>query len=451
MSIDRGGKADAPQRRVEVEKAVGLYVHVPFCSSKCPYCDFNSVAVTGASALPFEESRFINSLCIELDTVLEALESSSFTPSTLYFGGGTPSLLSPQSITRFIEFVRDKGGKVPPAEITVEVNPESATPEKLGGYRSAGVNRISIGMQSFNADELKLLGRPHTVAEGVAAFMAARAAGFDNIGIDLIFGLPGRTLKSWQESLARVVELAPEHISLYGLTIEPGTPFHDRYSGGLISDGGESVRTQSASLTSLEEEGQGGAPTGASVAKGGTLPPPEGLFPIDDGLYIELYTTAIESLTKAGYEHYEVSNFALQGRRSRHNCGYWNGAEYIGLGPGAHSFFLDSEWGRRSWNVKGVQKYLNIIESAGQAVEGAEVLDKESAMLEFAMLGLRLLKSGIAAKSFGQRFGEGSFERFVANGRAQRLIERGLLYKRGEDLLLTGKGLQLADTVIAEL
>ncbi len=400
----------AGNREGEME-GPGLYVHVPFCTSKCPYCDFNSVPVSDPSTDSFDEEPYIKSITSEFDTVLEVLGRDSFNPVSLYFGGGTPSLLTPESITRVIEHVKKRGG-TGMAEVTLEANPESVSTQKLAGYLEAGVNRLSIGVQSFNDAELKCLGRPHTVKEALAAFEAARNVGFENIGIDLIFALPGSELADWKESLAKAVELAPEHISLYGLTIEDGTGFHAVY---------------------------GSSAGRASVGV------------IDDNLYTELYSYAIEALTDAGFEHYEISNFARPGRRSLHNNLYWSGAEYIGLGPGAHSFFHDTEWGRRSWNVRDVAEYMGLIESAGTAAEDSEELDMESAALEAAMLGLRRLDRGIVADEFRRRFKISPCERFIEKGGGGLFISQGLLCKKGEDLLLTLAGVLLSDTVIAGL
>ena len=413
---DGAGRADMEQGGLEYSGGPGLYVHVPYCTSKCPYCDFNSVALTGPSAFPFEEERFIDALISELDTVLEVMGCGSFNPVSLYFGGGTPSLLAPLSIARFIEHVKERGA-AGLAEVTLEANPESVTPDKLSGYFEAGVNRLSLGIQSFNDIELKRLGRPHSVKEAFVAFEAARGAGFENIGIDLIFGVPGAQpdsmLSDWKESLLQVAELSPEHISLYGLTIEEGTPFHELYPGGAIND----------------------------------------------DLYTLLYSYAVDALITAGYDHYEISNFAGPGRRSLHNGLYWSGAEYIGLGPGAHTFVHDTRWGRRSWNVTGVAEYMGLIESAGTAASGTEELDMESAILEAAMLGLRRLDRGIVAEEFEARFNISPSERFIGKGHGKKMvkggagtfIEQGLLCKRGEDLLLTSAGVLLSDTVIAGL
>ncbi|MBE9528061.1 MAG: coproporphyrinogen III oxidase family protein [Proteobacteria bacterium] len=456
--VGRSGQSNLPSRQ-------GLYIHVPFCTSKCPYCDFNSVPVSGPTAHPFdsfEESRYIDCLMAELDSRLKSLGRTTFNPATLYFGGGTPSLLSAESVARFISHVnkvRGKGGgsssSLSIEEITLEANPESVlqgpvsndkavSKDKLRGYLDAGVNRLSIGVQSFSDAELKLLGRPHSVEEAVTAYEAARAAGFENIGIDLIFGLPGRTVESWRESLKRAVELRPEHISLYGLTIEEGTPFYARYSGESVEGPSGSSSLGSSSLREA-----GGTPKDGTINDGGT---------ITDETYVALYSVAIEVITGAGYDHYEVSNFALPGRRSLHNSSYWSGAEYLGLGAGAHSLVYSSElgkgvreWGTRSWNISGVSEYEVAVERTGVATEGSEELTGESAALEAAMLGLRRLDIGIVAIGFKERFGALPVDFFAG---AIDLIEHGLLYKGGEggeDLLLTPKGVTLSDTVIARL
>jgi oxygen-independent coproporphyrinogen-3 oxidase len=439
---------DSSAARPGLSTREGLYIHIPFCTAKCPYCDFNSVPVSGPAAHPFdpfEESRYIDCLIAELDSRLKSLGRTSFNPATLYFGGGTPSLLGAESVSRFISHVNNINGKKVDgssssiAEVTLEANPESITPAKLRGYLDAGVNRLSIGVQSFSDTELRLLGRPHSVEEALCAYKAARAIGFKNIGIDLIFGLPGRTLDSWRGSLDRAVELRPEHISLYGLTIEEGTPFHARYSG----------ETQEGSSGSSSLRKAGGTQNDGTI---------------NDELYVALYSAAIEILTEAGYDHYEVSNFALPGYRSVHNSSYWSGAEYMGLGAGAHSLLYRSllgkrggEWGTRSWNISGVDEYERAVERTGSATAGSEQLSRATAALEAAMLGLRRLDVGIVALGFKERFGLLPADFFVG---AADLIEHGLLYKPGkgvdgdgggEDLRLTPKGVLLLDTVVARL
>lgn len=382
------------------EAVTGIYAHIPFCLRKCPYCAFNSASAP-AEGLP--EKRYAACLSKELSAVVEK-EAIIGPPATIYLGGGTPSLLSPQAVSDLLRSIKDTLGKAA-GEITIEANPDTLTLDKLKGYVNAGVNRLSIGFQSFDEAGLASLGRAHTVETSLKAYAWARQAGFRNIGIDLIFGTPGQTLQGWEAALKKAVELRPEHISLYGMTIEEGTPFYRKYGPGKKGLPGEDA--EAAMLLS-----------------------------------------AMRVLEVAGYRHYEVSNFALPGFESRHNTLYWNGMPYIGLGAGAHSYMPWPGWGRRWWNAPLANEYMDRVEKGIDTAEGREELTRKDALYESTMLGLRMIDAGINGEAFKARFGlypAGALKGLDA------LIEEGLLEKRGEDIFATQKGLLVLDEVALKL
>ncbi|MBM4396845.1 MAG: radical SAM family heme chaperone HemW [Deltaproteobacteria bacterium] len=314
----------------------GLYVHVPFCASKCPYCGFFSVAGTP----PVEATRFVDALTREA-----ALHRDRFGAfDTLYVGGGTPSVLPDDALARIAALGAGA------AEATVEANPGDLDPGRLVRLRAAGFDRLSLGVQSLDDSDLRVLGRRHSAADAVRAFRDARAAGFANAGIDLIRGVPGQSSAAFIDVLDRAVALAPAHVSVYDLTVEEGTPFASR----------------------------------------GVAPPCE-----DDAADLFLATSG--RLVAAGYEHYEVSNFARGPTlRSRHNSRYWNRMPYLGVGPAAHSF----DGARRWWNPRSVERWLAAVEAGRDPAEGGETLTPEQARLESLALGLRTL-DGIDAALVG--------------------------------------------------
>jgi len=345
---------------------------------------------------------------------IEAFLSSGPAPESsllqsLYIGGGTPSLFSPRSIARMINAVKAAFTPAPDAEVTIEANPDSIDAAKLSGYLDAGVNRLSIGFQSLCDEELKALGRVHTADKAVLAFKTARAAGFANIGADLIFGVPGQSAASFSSSLSRLTSLSPEHVSVYGLTYEEGTP-----------------------MTIAKEAG----------GFAGRLP--------TDETEEAMYRLAGERLAEGGYVHYEISNWALPGFESRHNRRYWLGGEYLGLGSGAHSYMRANagQWGVRWWNDASVERYSALITRGGGARAFTERLGRSEAMVESLMLGLRMLEKGVEAGPFRRSFGLLPAEAFP---RSAALVSQGLLRLRQDDLLLTEKGVLLSDSVFAEL
>ena len=316
-----------------MNKLAGIYVHIPFCSKKCPYCDFYSI--TDQSL----KQPFIEALIREMQMV----SSPSLVCDTLYFGGGTPSVFKAKNIERIIENAYRLFNFLHDTEITIEVNPGTVTTEKLKGYQSVGINRINIGVQSFNDEFLDFLGRIHSSNDADLTIRGARKAGFDNIGIDLIYGIPGQTKKMWLSDLQSAIEFEPEHLSCYMLTYEKGTPLDRERRQGRFK-------------------------------------------PVADSLLAELFETTMEYLTAHGYVQYEISNFAKNASRiSRHNFKYWSFSPYLGFGPSAHSFIEP----RRYWNCRSVKKYIENIKEGRLPIEEKEILIKEQRMMEMIYLGLR--------------------------------------------------------------
>jgi len=317
-----------------------LYVHIPFCERKCLYCDFYSVADRG------QVEDFLVALRREI--ALRAAEGAGAEFQTVFFGGGTPSLLAPQQIETILSQLQRAFRIAPDAEITLEANPGTVTGETLRAFRALGVNRLSVGIQSFHDPELRFLGRIHDRAEALRCVELARDAGFDNVGIDLIYSIPGQTLTAWEGNLKIATDLAPQHIAAYSLIVEDGTP-----------------------LARLVEIGE--------------------VRPNPTGLEAAMYEWTMELLDRRGYEHYEVSNYALPGFRCRHNCTYWSHDEYLGFGPSAHSFWRGSEWagGCRWWNVSDLSVYLDRLQDGVLPTASEERLGADELLDERIFLGLR--------------------------------------------------------------
>ncbi len=372
-----------------------LYIHFPFCLKKCLYCDFNSLADS-----PVSSSDYAAAVVREMELRAERLSEPTIAP-TLYFGGGTPSLMAPDDVARVIEAVQRLFGLAADAEITLEANPGTLTAARLAGYRSAGVNRLSLGVQSFNDSFLQLLGRIHTAREALDAFAAARNAGFGNIGIDLIHSLPGETPEAWLDDLDRAAGLGPEHISAYGLTVEEGTPFHR-----------------------LEREGK--------------LPLP------DEEAGALMFRQTASFFRQKGYEQYEISNFARPGFRSRHNQVYWRRGNYLGFGAGAHSFLRAPGCGVRWRNVLAPEGYCQAVACSVLPEEDQTTLTARDAMAEFLFLGLRMLE-GVDTELFRREFGLSLEDAYP--GVLRGLMAEELLDCRGDRVLLTEKGLVFANRV----
>lgn len=368
----------------------GIYIHIPFCIRKCPYCDFYSI--TDLSVIP----RFVRA-------VVREIEMTAVRPvmaDTIFFGGGTPSLLNAGQIAGILEAVHRCFNISDDTEITMEVNPGALDAGGLRDLHEAGINRLNIGIQSFCDPALDFLGRIHTAADGMRAFAAARDAGFDNIGLDLMFGLPGRTPDQWQRDLETAVHLSPEHLSCYQLTYETGT----RMAADLEAN----------RFRPLPEENAG-----------------------------KMFEQTGRFLASAGYERYEISNFAASpSRRSRHNLKYWTFAPYLGFGPSAHSF----SGCRRFWNVRDVADYLSRIDAGESPMEADETLDRNRQMTEAVYLGLRLA-DGISIAGFENRFQVGFASLF--GGIVTFFESRDFLKADSGRCRLTPKGMGFADSIVA--
>ena len=410
------------------EGPISLYLHFPFCERKCRYCDFLS-----GPASDEKREEYVELLCKEIALRgriagggIDGIPCKARV-DTIFIGGGTPSLMTPAQLGSVMKAVQDSYEVLPDAEISMEVNPGTADFTKLRAYREAGVNRLSIGVQSLDDGELKLLGRIHTADQAREIFRAAREAGFNNINLDLMSALPGQTMESWSQTLRAAVELGPEHISAYSLIIEDGTPFAAMYDAGQLSD-----------LPSEEEDR-------------------------------EIYHFTEEFLAKNGYHRYEISNYAKEGFACRHNCGYWTGHEYLGLGLGSSSDFR----GERFRNPDKMEEYR-------RAVAGASLCDTDDAlrrerqqmtpkdrMEEFMFLGLRMT-CGVSEREFERRFGtpleevfgevignqlqQGVIRRyaFPVNGAAAGGADSEQYYEEDHRVALTEYGLDVANHVMAE-
>lgn len=374
---------------------LSLYIHYPFCLQKCLYCAFNSCVDAPCSA-----DQYVAGLLREM-TLRAGMPQKGSATVTLYFGGGTPSLLEPRQVARIIAAAAQYYALAADAEITLECNPGTVTGEKLAAFRAAGVNRLSLGVQSFDDALLERLGRVHSAEQALAAFAAARGAGFDNIGIDLIHSLPGQTLGQWQRELERACALRPEHLSVYGLAVEEGTPFAELEEAGKLS-----------------------------------LP--------DEDVAADMYEKSAEILGANGYEQYEIANFARPGCRSRHNSGYWQRRPFLGFGAGAHSFLRAPGDGIRFSNADRVEDYLRMLADDSLPTGESRTLSPAEAMAESLFLGLRLTE-GVALEHFQKEFSV-SFQEVFGSACAD-LFAAGLLELRHGFLRLTAKGRILSNQV----
>jgi oxygen-independent coproporphyrinogen-3 oxidase len=375
MEADPKTKSAAAQ--VNHGSLPGLYVHVPFCRGKCAYCDFYSVG--DLSLIPAWRKA------VEQEILYHA---GTFAPfDSLYLGGGTPSVLAEADLAALMEAIHRHFSLGPASEITMEINPEDADFEKLHGYRRLGINRLSIGVQSFDDEELRFLGRRHNARQAQKALLWARAAGFDNLNLDLIYGLPGQTLTGWEKTLAAALAFRPEHLSCYQLTVEPGTALARRTSG--------------RPLVSEEKERE---------------------FFLFTGEYLE----------GAGFFHYEISNFARgEGNYCRHNLKYWQRQPYLGLGPAAHSFDGRKRW----WNHRSLADWLEALNRGELPAAGEEVLTPEQVRLERLLLGFRTKR--------GVEFGHLAGDRWQEN--LADLASRGWLKVEEGRAVPTLQGYLLAD------
>ncbi len=383
----------------ELLQTVSLYLHIPFCHTRCHYCDFN----TYAGILPLREP-YVRALITEVELAGQLAQLTDGAPRrsrTIFFGGGTPSLLTVTQITRLLAACREAFAVDEQAEITLEANPGTLSFEQLKGLRAAGINRLSLGSQSFDAELLHRLGRIHSPDEIVQALWNARAAGFTSINLDFMFGLPGQTMQHWKTTLDRALALHPEHFSLYSLIIEEGTLFYTWTNEGRI-------------------------------------------IPGDEDLCADMYEYADERLQAEGYENYEISNWALPGHQSRHNLTYWRNLPYLGMGAGAHSFFE----GRRFSNILDPQEYITLLKKQQRPEAESELIDRAHEMSETAFLALRTAQ-GLHLPTFEERFAE-PFTQFVGM-RLRTVEEAGLLEQEHEWIRLSKRGRLLGNEVFLRL
>ncbi|APC07702.1 radical SAM family heme chaperone HemW [Neomoorella thermoacetica] len=376
-----------------VNKASHIYIHIPFCVRKCNYCDFISY--------PEQSPEVMAVYCRLLEEEMK-LAAGTWQPgpaATVFLGGGTPTILPADLLERILVAVEGYFNRQPEAEVSVEANPGTITLEKLRVLRSAGVNRLSLGVQSFDDRLLKAMGRIHRRRDIYQAYHLARRAGFANINLDLIFGLPGQTLEDWQATLREALALQPEHLAAYSLQVEEDTPWGRLAAAGNLNLPGEELE-------------------------------------------LAMYQEAREKLAAAGYQQYEISNFARPGHRCRHNVTYWLNHPYLGLGAAAASSWRGERW----QNYKNLEQYGAAL-SAGQLPRAEiEVTTPRQQMAETMFMGLRLL-AGVNLQAFRQRFGKDARE--VYAGEMERLLRAGLVEVRGHHLKLTERGLPLANEVFA--
>lgn len=374
----------------------GLYLHVPFCSAICPYCDF---AVT--TGLPERRVRFVAALEREIrDRTPAAFDGALF--DTVYLGGGTPSILTPDDLARVAEALRSRYTIVPDARWSIEVNPEDVEPSRAQGWRDLGFGTVSLGVQSFDDAELRFLGRRHDRSRSEAAVEVCRSVGFDTVSIDLIFGLPTQTLDGWTANLQAAGRLQPDHVSCYQLTVHEGTPFARQRDRGRLVE-----------LPEVEQA--------------------------------ELFLRTHDVLADHGIDAYEVSNFSRgSAHRSRHNQKYWSHVPYLGLGPSAHSF----DGRRRWWNARGLADYESALADGRAPIEGSELLDDGDLALETVMLRLRTT-DGLDLAAFRDRFG---IDLWSENSRRWEAgVAAGTVVREGDRVRLTREGLAVADGIVASL
>ena len=369
-------------------KPIGLYVHIPFCLRKCNYCDFCSEAASIE-----KQRKYIDNLILEIESYKTPKKQKI---NSIFFGGGTPSILKGEDFLKIVEKINESFDLLEPYEFTVEVNPATLTEEKVDAFKKAKVNRISIGMQSIHENELKILGRIHTYEDFEHTFNMLREAGFKNISIDLMYGIPHQTVTSFSETIDRVTALSPEHISAYALIIEEGTPFYEMREG--------------LPLPTEDEE-------------------------------CDMYDILCARLGTAGYSHYEISNYAKDGKMSMHNLKYWHDEEYIGIGLSAHSYY----GGKRFYNTDSFEEYFENFGAKYRKEENEKVgIDK----FEYAMLALRL-SDGFSLSEYENLFGE----KFAIGKESliNAYVDNGFLKIENGRIFLTDKGFYISNTILSEL
>ena len=375
-----------------IEKKIGIYVHFPFCVRKCSYCDFYS-----ASPVPGLTDRYIEILRKHAEML--SRKTDGYSADTVFLGGGTPTLVGGDGIKRAAEILFSNFNIEKGAEFTVEANPGTVDRNMLSDIRSAGVNRISFGLQSSVESELRVLDRIHSYEDFLRSYHSARDAGFDNINVDIMYAVPGQTAGSFASTLERVTGLRPEHISCYALKLEKGTRLEsekDRYE-----------------------------------------------FPDEDSEF-SMYLSAAERLGSAGYRHYEISNYALEGRECRHNLRYWDCREYIGLGPSAHSYFMGTRYGY----VADTDQYMKSVCAGEEPYSEYETVTERGRESEYVMLRLRL-GDGILDDEFRERFGSGFGSKY--EDKIKRFIDAGMMKTVNGRYFLTDEGMYISNYIISEL
>jgi len=381
-SVHRGGSPEL------LGGPLGLYLHIPFCEAICHYCNFNRGLLDAGL-----KERYLSALSREIEASRDRSPVDS-----IFFGGGTPSVLEPEDVARLLSGCRASFDVLADVEVTLEVNPETALYERLSGYRSAGVNRVSIGVQSFRDDELRRLGRLHTAARAIGAVETARRAGFNDVSVDLMAWLPGQTLSHWCETVGTVIALAPEHVSVYMLELYPNAPLRDEMARG-----------------------------------GWSLEP--------DDVAAEMYHTGFDQLAAAGYRQYEISNVAKPGRRCRHNLKYWSDGSWVGFGCGAHSTRAGYRW----TNLSDSGAYVSCLFDGASPVVGRQALSPDERVSEALFLGLRLT-DGVDVTSIERRYNVDVWRRW--GNELTRCVEAGLLHPDPVRLRLTRRGQLLASEVM---
>jgi len=384
-------------------KQMGIYIHIPFCVKKCGYCDFLSFESEAAVI----HKVYVKALIREIET--HGKSCSDYTVDSVFIGGGTPTIILPSMISQIMEAVKGSFNVDANAEITIEGNPKTLTYEKLESYLTAGINRISIGAQSFNDLVLKILSRAHLAGDITFSFNMAREAGFKNINLDLIFGIPRQAFEVWDETLDKVIDLSPEHVSFYSLQIEKGTKFYDMFVKGPYEK-------------------------------------------ISDEVDRRMYHSALKKLAGAGYGHYEISNGAKCGFECRHNVKYWTMADYIGAGLGAHSYV----GGVRSSNIKDFDKYIEASLGGGESADFSvlrETCHRNSALddvSEYMFTGLRMVR-GVDLADFEARFGKPVREMYKKEwGRIEKYAKDGFLVMDGGRLRLSPEGMDISNKIMSE-
>lgn len=370
----------------------GIYLHIPFCKKRCIYCDFFS------STRNEKKATYIEALCQELELRRDYLDEERI--ETIYFGGGTPSQLAKEDFERIFSSLYKIYPISPEAEITLEANPDDLSPEYIHMLRTLPFNRLSIGIQTFNENTLKLLQRRHTAQQAIDAFTRCREAGFHNISIDLMYGLPGETMESWEKDLQQALEMKPEHISAYHLIYEEGTP-----------------------LWKLRQQHQ--------------------VEEVEEDLSVSLFTTLIHRLKEHGYQHYEISNFSLPGFHSRHNSSYWTGKKYLGCGASAHSYNGHS----RQWNVASIEKYIQGIEQKKPEYE-IEELDLYTRYNDFVITTIRT-SWGMPLSKLKSDFGDSLYQYCLQM--AQPHLKQGKLEITNHVLRLTESGIFVSDGIMSDM